>query len=135
MALCSDGTLVAWGWDNHRQLGGVDTTSVPMPVNRSALQSADRFSAVFTGSSSETSLALVGSSTAPQLVGISKLGEGAVQTTFAGVNGFNYDIEASTNLVDWNLISTLPAGTNGQFQITDTNAANFQSRFFRGNAH
>ncbi len=135
MVLCSDGTLVAWGWDFYGQLGIGDSSSVPVPVNRSALRSADRFSGIFIGRGSETSLALVGSSTAPEPVGIRNLGAGVMQTTFTGINGFSYDIEASTNLSNWDFIATQPAGTNGQFQIAETNAPSSPARFFRGKAH
>jgi hypothetical protein len=52
---------------------------------------------------------------------------GRLRFDAAGVPGFQYVIQASTNLSDW-----LPIATNlSPFTITDTNSAGFPSRFYR----
>jgi uncharacterized repeat protein (TIGR01451 family) len=50
------------------------------------------------------------------------------QLGLSGVPGYDYVIEASTNLSDW-----VPLATNASpFQFTDTNRAAFRHRFYRG---
>jgi hypothetical protein len=51
--------------------------------------------------------------------------------TVTGLNGHNYDIQASQDLVNWTVIGTVTLGTGGSTTFTDTNAANFSSRFYR----
>jgi len=58
------------------------------------------------------------------------LADGNVEMLFHGDPRSNYEIETSTNLVDW-----LPLGTAsptlGQFRFVDSNAANSDIRFYR----
>jgi len=49
---------------------------------------------------------------------------------FQGDPQSNYEIQASTNLVEWFPIGTA-VRTNGRFRIVDTNAAIFNLRFYR----
>jgi len=59
-------------------------------------------------------------------------GGGGVPTiTFAGIPGRTNVVEASSNLVDWNSISTNVAGTNGLWQVIDNDATNFVNRYYR----
>lgn len=56
------------------------------------------------------------------------------QINFAGVPGFSYLIQATTNLsqpASWADISVNVAGANGNFTFTDTNAANYPDRYYR----
>jgi hypothetical protein len=49
-----------------------------------------------------------------------------------GWSGFQYDIEASTNLVAWLTFDTLAiTNLNGTALITDTNLVAFRCRFYR----
>lgn len=50
-----------------------------------------------------------------------------IQFTVAGVPGFNYAVQSSTNLVDWVLLVT----NTSPFIFTDTNTASFQQQFYR----
>ena len=50
---------------------------------------------------------------------------------FVGVPGNSYSIEASTNLLDWLLLSNAEAGPEGVFEFLDTSAMNMPSRFYR----
>jgi hypothetical protein len=50
-----------------------------------------------------------------------------IQFNITGVPGFNYAVQASTNLVDWQTLIT-----NGSpFSFTDTNAADIPQQFYR----
>jgi len=61
LALCSDGTLAAWGYKSGGQLGNKSSlgTSVPMAVSTLPLAPGDRFVAVAAGSNAFHSMALV----------------------------------------------------------------------------
>jgi autotransporter-associated beta strand protein len=58
-------------------------------------------------------------------------GDGVPTITFAGIPGRTNVVEASSNLVDWNSISTNVAGTNGLWQVIDGDATNFVNRYYR----
>jgi fibronectin-binding autotransporter adhesin len=62
---------------------------------------------------------------------IVKDGNGVPTITFAGIPGRTNVVEASTNLANWTAISTNIAGTDGLWQVTDPDATNFVSRFYR----
>jgi hypothetical protein len=47
--------------------------------------------------------------------------------TVAGVPGYNYAVQASTNLIDWVSLLT----NTSPFTFTDTNTASFQQQFYR----
>lgn len=52
----------------------------------------------------------------------------------SGMAGYNYDIQASTNLIDWTTIKTLH-NTNGIVSFYDEDSTNYQARFYRGVAN
>lgn len=47
-----------------------------------------------------------------------------------GFSNFHYRIDVSTNLLDWDSLTSVPA-INGPLQIIDPNATNFVKRFYR----
>jgi hypothetical protein len=51
--------------------------------------------------------------------------------TVTGAAGQSYDIQATQDFMAWTVIGTVTVGANGSFAFTDTNAANFTSRFYR----
>jgi Fibronectin type III domain len=51
--------------------------------------------------------------------------------TIAGVANQSYQILASQDLKTWQVIGTVTTGTGGSATFTDTNAANYPSRFYR----
>ena len=61
---------------------------------------------------------------------IRSLPDGVFQINVTGSGGAIYGIEASTNLVDW-LLLTNWVSTNTVMQFIDTGAANFNRRFYR----
>jgi subtilisin-like proprotein convertase family protein len=67
--------------------------------------------------------------TSIQLVNINQV-ENA-QLTGIGAADTAYTIQASTNLLNWQAIGTGTAGTNGIFQLNDTNMDQFSRRFYR----
>jgi hypothetical protein len=56
-------------------------------------------------------------------------GQATIQ--FAGLPGTNYDIEASTDLVNWIVIGSVAAGPNGLFQYQDDYAGLHQHCYYR----
>ena len=59
-----------------------------------------------------------------------RLPNGTFQFTLTAEAGYDYQIQASTNLVNWETIATLPNPT-GTIQFIDPNAANFLLRYYR----
>ena len=49
---------------------------------------------------------------------------------FEAVPGLLYDVEVSTNLLEWDLWRTLRAGTAAE-RVIDTNSGDFDARFYR----
>jgi hypothetical protein len=68
---------------------------------------------------------------APQLLA-PVVQNGSVNLSLIATNGFNYQIQASTNLTttNWATLTNL-AGTNGTLVFTDTNGSNFSKRYYR----
>ena len=75
LALCTDGSLAAWGYNNSGQLGNNSTTqsTVPVLVNTSALASGERFTAVAGGGAH--CLALVASPPPPVVATLAATGD------------------------------------------------------------
>jgi hypothetical protein len=48
-----------------------------------------------------------------------------------GTVGQTYDIQATQDLENWTVIGAVTVGASGWAEFTDTNAANFSSRFYR----
>ncbi len=76
---------------------------------------------------SPNALLSVYASAAPALSAFSFTLNGGAEFSVSGVPGFNYTVEASTNLIDWVPLTT----SNSPFLFTDTNA-NLPQRFYRG---
>jgi len=51
--------------------------------------------------------------------------------TMTGLIGQTYDVQATQDLKTWTVIGTVTMGAGGSLDFTDTNAANFQNRFYR----
>jgi alpha-tubulin suppressor-like RCC1 family protein len=59
------------------------------------------------------------------------LGTTGAELTMAGVPGQVYQIQASTNLVNWITLNTVTADSTGIIQILDAAASNYPKRFYR----
>ena len=57
--------------------------------------------------------------------------DGNVHMQFTGVSGQVYVIEASANLVDWEVIDVPVDMGNGAFEFEDQDSANFPARLYR----
>ena len=69
---------------------------------------------------------------AARLHGLRHQPDGKVQLRLSGPAGRVRLVEASTNLVDWELIGVAQDHGDGSFEFEDLNAARFPSRFYRG---
>ena len=68
----------------------------------------------------------------PEIITLPSYSPAGVTLNFTGgVANQNYQILASTDLIHWAPIVTLPADANGSLQYVDTNASNYQIRFYR----
>ena len=77
---------------------------------------------------------LVGPPPTNSVVGTVVNGDGSVTLSFAGVPGYVYQVDATTNLappVVWTTISTNTADINGLWQFTDQQATNYPNQFYR----
>jgi hypothetical protein len=78
---------------------------------------------------------LVPSATATVLTNPAKLGGGAFQFGFTNVSGAVFTALATTNislpLSDWTVLGNATEISDGQFQFSDTQAANYFQRFYR----
>ncbi|MDD5141654.1 MAG: fibronectin type III domain-containing protein [Verrucomicrobiales bacterium] len=62
---------------------------------------------------------------------ITAVAGGQFMLTVTGLAGHTNNIEATQDLKTWTVIGTVTIGAGGSVNFTDTNAANFQNRFYR----
>ena len=67
----------------------------------------------------------------PRVLGAFPQPEGAWLLKFSGTQGHDYILQASTNLIDWTLITNLVADPNGLFQFLDRGNTKVPTRFYR----
>ena len=56
--------------------------------------------------------------------------DGSVLLQAQGAPGESFDIEASSDLLNWLDLGSVLADTNGLMQFDDTNATNYPARFY-----
>jgi streptogramin lyase len=61
---------------------------------------------------------------------VQKRSDGSFLLQAQGSPGESFDIQASTNLLNWLDLGSVFADTNGLMQYADTNASNFTSRYY-----
>ena len=130
-AVTADGTApLSCQWTfNNTNLD--DATNLTLTLNNLTMDQAGIYSVTVTnlaGSvTSSNAILSVYSSAVPVLSGILFDANNNFSFTVAGVPGFNYAVQSSTNLIDW-----VPLLTNtSPFTFTDTNTASFQQQFYR----
>ena len=67
----------------------------------------------------------------PELAGATRMTDGSFSFSLRGVPGGVYDIQASTDLVHWTVISTSTLPETGVLTISDPDARLFSNRFYR----
>ncbi len=94
LALCSDGTLTAWGYNYHGELGTNDTANryTPTAVSAATLTAGERFATVVSGQSGYFSLGLIATPPSPILTTLAPTtvtGTGATLNGLVNANGLN----------------------------------------------
>jgi hypothetical protein len=109
----------------------VDATNATLTLNSVTLDQAGNYSVTvmnIAGSVTSSNAVLsVYTTAAATLNGCSFSCVNGVQFQVAGVPGFNYAVQESTNLIDWVSLIT----NTSPFCFTDTNASNFPQQFYR----
>ncbi|MCB1208644.1 MAG: choice-of-anchor D domain-containing protein, partial [Verrucomicrobiales bacterium] len=99
LALCSDGTLAAWGYNAQGQLGNDSTTNsnVPVAVDAGTLAIGERFTQASGGNTASHNLALVAAPPPPPTVvtGIAHSITATSATLAGSVNAEGYDATVS----------------------------------------
>ncbi len=120
LALCSDGTLAAWGTNFAGQLGNNSTSggAVPVLVNQTAMRPGERLEAVVAGSSGSNSLALVAMPLAPAGTTLAASGindAGATLNAVVNAQGANATVSFEYGLTDayGATVTAVPAAITG----------------------
>jgi len=108
-----------------------DATNSFLALTNVQISDAGSYSVVVTNvygavTSSPASL-IVFTNITPTLSAVLSSSNGQFRFHINGVTGFNYTVQASTNLVDWISLMT----NVSPFNFTDWNATNYQRRFYR----
>ena len=57
--------------------------------------------------------------------------DGAFQMQFTGASNLAYEVQASTNLINWTVLGNAASSTNGLYLYLDSDATNYSFRFYR----
>ena len=60
-----------------------------------------------------------------------RLSDGSLRIELQAAGGAEYTVEASTNLVDWEVIGTVQTDRRGQASLVDPKARNLKMRYYR----
>jgi alpha-tubulin suppressor-like RCC1 family protein len=142
LAVCSDGTVAAWGANYDGQLGDntIVTRQIPVAVNTTPLAAGERFAGVVSSSAAFHTLALVAEPPAPPAPPITltaphTLTNGVFEFSFSNTSGAPLSVLSTTNLTlplsNWTVLTGVTEITPGQFQFADPQAANTPRRFYR----
>ena len=64
-------------------------------------------------------------------ISLTRLANGHALLKMVGIPGRTYLVQVSSDLMTWSTLTTIGAGSNGEFQFEDTDAANHAQRFYR----
>ena len=70
----------------------------------------------------------------PQITGFSWSDQGTFDLSFSGDSNATYQVWASTNLLNWQVLGTASPLGPGQFKFTDGSATDWPERFYRAGA-
>jgi alpha-tubulin suppressor-like RCC1 family protein len=135
LALCGDGTLAAWGYNDFGQLGDNTTTSrlAPVAVNAATLAAGARFACV---AGADHTIALV-ALPATEIIwtGAKMLDNGSFQFAFTNTPGAFFSVLVTTNpatpLSNWTTLGAATEVSPGLFKFTNPQATNTPQRFYR----
>ena len=139
LALCSDRTLAAWGWNSDGQLGDSTTTTryAPVAVKTTPIAASQRFTRVFSGANDDHAVALVAAPPAfpINLTGPQPPTNSPFQFAFTNTPGAFFGVVATMNPTlpcsNWTCVTGLTEVTPGQFQFTDLQGTNNSQRYYR----
>ncbi len=136
MALCSDGTVAAWGLNDRGQLGNnnTDNSAVPVAAISTSLAPGTRFTGLFAGSVSSHSLALVtgpavpdftsptsaGMTTTTATLGGTIISDGGESITGRGVVYVPTATNSSPQIGGTGVVNAMTSGTTGTFTVDAT---------------
>jgi hypothetical protein len=130
-SVVADGTaplIYQWQWNGTNL---VDATNATLTLNSITMDLAGSYSvsvANLAGSvTSSNAILSVYASAVAMLNGCTFSGCNGFEFQIAGVPGFNYAVQESTNLIDWVSLIT----NTSPFIFVDTNAASFPQQFYR----
>lgn len=116
LALCTDGTLVAWGKNSFGQLGDGTTTqrTLAVAVSTAALASGERFIRMSGGSYAEHAIALIAAPPLSALAAWRQLHFGSAANTGGAANVADPDADGISNLLEYALgLDPLFANSSG----------------------
>ena len=139
LALCSDGTLAAWGANTYGALGDNTTAqrNAPVAVDTTPLAASQRFACVSSGPMADHTLALVTAPPAAQIIltGGRRPVYGGFSFTFTNTPGAFFGVLAATNLAlplsNWTPLDGLTEVSPGQFQFEQQQFWFSPRRFYR----
>jgi alpha-tubulin suppressor-like RCC1 family protein len=139
LAMCSDGTVAAWGYNSYGELGDKTTSNrlVPVEASTNPLAASQRFARVVSGSYAAHTLALVAAPPALPIIlsELQTMSRGSFRFIFTGTPGGSFGVLTATNpalpLDNWTLLTGLTEVLPGQFQFSDPDATNSPRRFYR----
>jgi len=128
-AFATGTTPIFWQWQfNSTNIDGA--TNATLVLTNITVDQAGVYSVTVTnpiGSSLSSAVLSVYTSVVPAMDSFSLNASNQIQFTVDGVPGFNYDVQASTDLINWDSIVTVIA----PFDFTDTNTANLPQCYYR----
>lgn len=116
---------------NSSPIGGATSTSYT--VSNAQTNDSGNYSVLVTntlGSITSSNALLTVIATPLQFQSITVLPNGAVQLALTGVTGSSCDLNFSSDLTHWTLLTNL-VNSNGAIQFTDSTSTNSASRFYR----
>jgi hypothetical protein len=99
-----------------------------------ALSPAEILAAVNSGAGTQTLVAQASAANPtpqPRIGSLTRQASGNIRMEFAGATGTTYAVEASTDLLHWEIIGQATQQPDGSFQFEDANSGKFSSRFYR----
>ena len=115
---------------NQVDIGGATNSSLTLSNFQLANEGNYRLVVVNDYGSATSMDARVMAGSIPRLFSPIRRADHSFQLQLVGLANSNYVIQASSNLVDWQTLNTV-SSTNGFLDYVDTDAVNWNSRYYR----